>query len=290
MIQTGMIRDRRITRVKTNERHYRIGIHQFDIVEYEEVKKFNPMYIKYTGNEDYWEDMQEVTIEQSEFNSLGLNFLHFKDERLSKSNPYIVKKVWIEFEDKIKKPFIGFQQLYRDCVRFKIIGPEEDIKAIKNLKKFEERFDIRDELEKIRAYSGNDYHKEKKVIVTTSSGERYEVTTTSDYDVTYEIWDKWHSYGKAMKASNRIKWLEEQATICEEKMYQMDALDKEIYRILAHQYDITQYSVDEKYQLVQDMPIIAKENEVHPAEIWISWYSYVYKYIIQEIQWLEKQF
>ena len=288
-IETGIIRDKRVTRVKIGEVHYQIGIHLFDNIEYDEIQKYNKMYINYTGNEDYWADMHEVTLEQSEFNSVGLNYLHFKDERLKKSNPYIVKKVWIDFGGS-KKPFIGFQQLYQDSIRFKVIGPKEDIEAIKAMKKFEEQFDIKDELERIRSYSGNDYHKRRKVTVTTISGETYEVTTSEDYDVTYEIWDKWHAYGKAMKASNRIYWLEEKLTEIEDKTFKMSELEKEVYKILAHQYGVTQYAIDEKYQLAEDMPAISKKNEVHPAEIWKSWYCYIYQYVDREIKWLEKQF
>ena len=98
-ITTGYIRDKRVSKVKVNEVHYEIGIHKFDLVEYEERKVFNPMKISFDEDNEkdmeYWENMDEITINQPEFNSLGLNYMHFKDERLSKTNPYIVKKVCI---------------------------------------------------------------------------------------------------------------------------------------------------------------------------------------------------
>lgn len=290
-IKTGIIKDRRVLKTKVVDVHYQIGIHKFDYIEYEDRCVYNDMFIKYTDNEEYWNNMSEITIEQSEFNSLGLNYMHFKDERLKKSNPYIVKKVWIDFgNDERKKPFIGFQQLYHDSVRVKIIAPQDDIEAIRRLKRFEEKEDINDELSRIRSYSGNDYHKKKKVIATSTSGERYEVTTLEDFDFEYEIYDKWTAYGKAMKASNRINYLEEQIARIEEKIFSMDELERDIYGILAHEYEVDIYTIDERYQLAEDSQTLSKKHDVHPAELWKAFYVYILPIIKKEYEWLEKQF
>ena len=288
-IQTGVIRDRRVNK-KVIREFKQIGIHIYSKVTYEERAVFNEMYINYTDNEEYWDNLHEITIQQSEFNSLGLNYLHFKDEKLNKNNPYIVKKDWIDFGNKRKKPLIGFQQLYKDDIKCKIIGTKDDIEAIKRLKRFEEEIDVNDELDRIRKYKGNDLHKRKKEIVTLASGERYEVTTQEDYDVDYEIFDTWKSYGKALKTSNRIYFLDEQIASIEEKLFNMDELEVKIYQVLAHEYGVDIYSIDEKYQLAEDSQMLSKKFEVHPAELWKAFYAYILPIIKKEYEWLESQF
>lgn len=289
-LPTGQIRDRRVNKVLINEKHYQIGIHKFDIKEYEDRNVFVDMFIHYTDNEEYWEDMCEITINQPEFNSLGLNYLHFKDEKLTKNNPYVVKKVWIDFGNTTKKPLIGFQQLYHDSIRVKIIGTRDDIENIKRLKRWEEDLDVNDELERIREYSGNDFHKKEVVITTSISGERYEVTTMEDYDFEYEIQDRWKSYKKSLRASNRIKFLEREITNIEDKLFRLSDFEKDIYRVLAREYEVTHYSIDEKYMLAEDSQTLANKHDVHPAELWKAFYVYIEPLVKAEYEWLENQF
>lgn len=100
------------------------------------------------SNSKYWDSCDEITIEQSEFNSLGLKQMHYKDKRLSKDNPYIFRKVKYR-----NKKLTGFQQLYTDSIKYKIVAEPDIIQDIREAKYYEEEDDnYKDELEYIRNY------------------------------------------------------------------------------------------------------------------------------------------
>ena len=83
------------------------------------------------------EDLYETVLRQSEFNSLNLGWLHFKQPGLTKTNPYVVIDIFV-----LDEFTIGFQQLYTDSIAVKIIGNKErtngNKKGFQNLKKVEE--------------------------------------------------------------------------------------------------------------------------------------------------------
>ena len=111
--------------------------------------KIKDKYYKTTlSNSKYWDKCDEITIEQSEFNSLNLSQMHYKDERLTKENPYIFRKAKYR-----NHKVVGFQQLYHECIKYKIIAEPHVIQDIKEAKYWEENKNYKDELEEIRNYN-----------------------------------------------------------------------------------------------------------------------------------------
>ena len=150
------------------------------------------------------EPLYEVTIRQSEFNSLGLNWLHFKQPGLTKTNPYVVVDVYV-----LDEFTIAFQQLYTDSIAVKIIGNKDLIHEIESTKRYEERISWRDELDMVRKYQVEfnmnrlqDYYEDE--------------TTIDDYDIQWEVTDSWRNIASAKREvaeerriENRIAFLEE---------------------------------------------------------------------------------
>ena len=82
-----------------------------------------PLYLHYKGNEEYWHNLEQTSVSQNEFASLGIGYMFFKDPSLSKNNPYIYKDAWIDFGGEIgKKPIAAFQQLWHDRISCKVIA------------------------------------------------------------------------------------------------------------------------------------------------------------------------
>lgn len=100
------------------------------------------------SNSKYWDKCDEITIEQSEFNSLNLSQMHYKDERLTKNNPYIFRKAKYR-----NHKVVGFQQLYHESIKYKIIAEPDIIQDIKEAKYWEENKNYKDELDEIRNYN-----------------------------------------------------------------------------------------------------------------------------------------
>ena len=150
------------------------------------------------------DSMYEVTLRQSELNSLNLGWLHFKQPGLTKTNPYVVIDIFV-----LDEFTIGFQQLYKDSIAVKIIGNYELIHEIEITKRFEEKISWKDELDSIRKYQVEfnmnrlqDYYEDK--------------TSIDDYDIKWEVTDSWRNIHQAKKAiaeerkiENRIAYLEE---------------------------------------------------------------------------------
>ena len=251
-----------------------------------------PVYLRVDDQEMFWATKEEVTINQSGFNSLGLQFMHYKQPGLHYiRNPYKVMKVWVDIGSEKKEPMFGVQQIYKDTVRCKLIGTPEQIDGVNANVDFKEEFDINDELQRIRKYSGNDYHSFKTQIKKMSNNqggmEFVEVTSIDDYDIQYDIFTNWKTYKREKYASRRIKFLEEELIKIEDKIGHMDKKTKAIYEILAEGYEILNYDIDEKYILAQNSKDIARKFKCHPAEIWKAFYVHIEPFVKKEIKFIE---
>ena len=250
-----------------------------------------PVFIKYTGNEEYWNSKEQIVINQSEFNSLGLQFMHFMNPELNwETNPYKVMKVWVDIGGERKTPMIGVQQVYKDTIKCKLIGTPEEIEAVKLYKRYEEDISWEDELARIREYSGNDLHRGKEIVKKmVNSGEEVRITTMDDYDFEYVIHSDWKSYKRQLNATKRIRYLEEQIVKIEKRTSDMTEVEKQIYLILADEYGLGKYDIDERHLLAEDSSKIAKKFDTHPAEVWKAFWVYIEPYVEGEIRWLEEQ-
>lgn len=250
-----------------------------------------PVFIKYTGNEKYWNSQEQIVINQNEFNSLGLQFMHYMSPELNyKTNPYKVMKVWVDIGKERKTPMIGIQQVYKDTIKCKLISTPENIEGVKLHKRYEEDISWEDELARIREYSGNEFHKGKEIVKKmVNSGEEVRITTLDDYDFEYVITNDWKTYKRQLNATKRIRYLEEQIVKVEEKLSQMTEVEKQIYLILADEYGLGKYDIDERHLLAEDSNKIAKEFDTHPAEVWKAFWVYIEPYVEGEIKWLEGQ-
>ena len=218
--------------------------------------------------------------------------MHFMDPELNyKTNPYKVMQVWVDIGGEKKEKMFGIQQIYQDSIRCKLIGSPTQIEGVRLHKRFEENKSWKDELDEIRAYIGNEFHKSKEQVkkMSNNSGgiEFVEVTSIDDYDFVYEIESNWKNYKKAMKRSNRLSYLEEQLEKIESRLYGMDDFERQIYKILADEYQVTMYDIDERYLLGENVNDIAKRFDTHPAEIWRSYWVYIEPWVRKEIEWLE---
>ena len=253
-----------------------------------------PVFLNYENNKEYWESLDEITVSQSEFNSLGLQFMHFMSPELNyKNNPYKVMQIYVDIGGDKKEKVIGVQQIYKDTIKCKLIGTPEQIEGVIAHKKYEEDISWEDELEKIRAYSGNDLQRIKKQVkkMANNSGgiEFVEITTLDDYDekYTYEIHSSWYTYKKALNNSRRLDYLEEQLEKIESKTSLMEPLEIEVYKILAKEYGLYSFDIDERCLLSECANEIAKKFETHPAEIWKAFWVYIEPWVKKEIEWLE---
>lgn len=256
-----------------------------------------PVYIKYTGNEDYWDKKEQIVLNQSEFNSVGLGFMHYMSPELSYDKlPYKVSKVWVDIGGENKVPMIGVQQIYFDTIKCKLIGTPEEIEGVRLHKRYEEEeFDIEDELAKIRGYSTNEWFHAKEQIVQLSSGEETRLTTIDDYDIEYEIKTTWKDFRKGLIQSKRVRYLEEQLAKIERITDDMSIIEKRIYRILGEEYGVDSFDIDERYLLAEKPPYgksiaekIAEDFETHPAEVWKAYWICVEPWVKKELEWLEK--
>lgn len=250
-----------------------------------------PIYLKVEGNEEFWDSQEQVVINQSEFNSLELQFMHFMDPELNyKTNPYKVMKVWVDIGEKKKTPMIGVQQVYKDTIKCKLISSPEKIEQVIKYKKYEEDISWEDELARIREYSGNDIHRGKEIVKKmVNSGEEVRITTMDDYDFEYEIWSDWKSYKRQLNTTRRMRYLDEQLSKIENRTSTLTETERAIYRILADEYQVDRFDIDERHLLAEDSKKIAEKFETHPAEIWKAFWVYIEPYVKGEIKWLESQ-
>ena len=158
------------------------------------------------------EDLYETVLLQSEFNSLNLGWLHFKQPGLTKTNPYVVVNIFV-----LDEFTIGFQQLYTDSIRVKIIGNKELIQEIEVSKKYEEKVSWEDQLNSIRKY---------QVEYNMRRVQNYyeDETTFDDYDIKWEIHDSWKNISKAQKEAAEERRIEQKIEYLEEK--QQEKLDE----------------------------------------------------------------
>lgn len=151
------------------------------------------------------EDLYETVLLQSEFNSLNLGWLHFKQPGLTKNNPYVVVNVYV-----LDEFTIGFQQLYTDSIRVKIIGNKELIQEIEVSKKYEEKVSWEDQLDSIRKY---------QVEYNMRRVQNYyeDETTFDDYDIKWEVSDSWRNIHEAQKEAAEERRIEQKIEYLEEK-------------------------------------------------------------------------
>lgn len=161
------------------------------------------------------EDLYETVLRQSEFNSLNLGWLHFKQPGLTKTNPYVVIDIFV-----LDEFTIGFQQLYTDSIAVKIIGNKELIHEIEITKRYEEKVSWKDELDSIRKY---------QVEFNMNRLQDYEdKTSIDDYDIKWEIHDSWKNISKAKKEIAEERRIEKRIAFLEEK--QQEKLDELTYQ------------------------------------------------------------
>jgi hypothetical protein len=251
-----------------------------------------PVFLNYENNKEYWESLEEIVINQSEFNSVGLGFMHFMSPELNyKNNPYKVMQIWVDIGGEKKEKVIGVQQIYKDTIKCKIIGTPNQIEGVRMHKRFEEDKSWQDELAEIREYNANDFHKSKAEIkkMSNNSGgiEFVEVTSIDDYDITYEVTSDWKSYKQALRYSRRTMYLEEQLERIEDRLMLMEPWEKQIYQILAVEYGVTNFDIDERHLLAEVASDIAQKFETHPAEVWKAYWVHIEPWVRKEIEWLE---
>lgn len=162
------------------------------------------------------EDLYETVLLQSEFNSLNLGWLHFKQPGLTKNNPYVVVNIFV-----LDEYTVGFQQLYSDSIKVKIIGNYELIHEIEITKRFEERVSWEDQLDSIRKY---------QVEYNMRRVQNYyeDETTFDDYDIKWEVSDSWRNIHEAQKEAAEERRIENRITFLEEK--QQEKLDELTYQ------------------------------------------------------------
>ena len=287
-----MISEGTKNQLKWSEDHNKVVGIRFDYRSSISKNEF-PVFLNYENNKEYWESLDEVVINQSEFNSVGLGFMHFMSPELNyKNNPYKVMQIYVDIGGDKKEKVIGVQQIYQDTIKCKIIGTSEQIEGIKLHKRFEEDKSWEDELAEIREYSGNAFHESKRQVkrMASNSGgiDEVEVTSIDDYDTVYEIRSDWHSYKKALRYSKRSRYLEEQMVKIEDKLLNMDPIEKQIYKILADEFGVTRFDIDERYLLAEAVEGIASKFETHPAEVWKAYWVHIEPWVEKELQWLER--
>lgn len=151
------------------------------------------------------EDLYETVLLQSEFNSLNLGWLHFKQPGLTKNNPYVVVNIFV-----LDEYTVGFQQLYSDSIKVKIIGNYELIHEIEITKRFEERVSWEDQLDSIRKY---------QVEYNMRRVQNYyeDKTSVDDYDIKWEVRDSWRNIHEAKKEAAEERRIEQKIEYLEEK-------------------------------------------------------------------------
>lgn len=167
---------------------------------------------KYNLNHYIDDSMYETVLRQSEFNSVNLTWLHFKQPGLTKNNPYILVDIFV-----LDEATIGFQQLYTDSIRVKIIGNKELIQEIEVSKRFEEKVSWEDQLDSIRKY---------QVEYNMRRVQNYyeDETTFDDYDIKWEVSDSWRNIHEAQKEAAEERKIEQKIEYLERK--QQEKLDE----------------------------------------------------------------
>ena len=232
-----------------------------------------PIRLQVDGQEMYWAEKSEVVINQSEFNSLGLGFMHFKHPSLNKNNPYRVMKVWVDVGNiEYKEPMYGVQQLYNDGIKCKLIGSENQIESAIANKRFEE-------------------------MSNNSGGIEYvEVTGIDDYDIEYEIWTDWKSYSQRRNGSRRIRYLEDILKKIESKVGDFSPKKKAVFKVLAEEFEVVNFDIDERYLLAEKPAFgksyaekVADKFDTHPATVWKAYWVHIEPWVRKEIEYIEEK-
>lgn len=262
--------------------------------------------LKYTDNEEYWEGLEQVHIRQTEFASLGIGYMFYKDPVLNKNNPYIYKDAWVDYGGEIsKKPTAAFQQLHHDKIACKIIGTGEQIDAIKGMKYVSDVGDIVYIFDKLEKYNVqlNVPKQYRKKVFSTKGDSFIEVTNIEEYDL-YGI-DKeemnyrdyqylveqdklWH------KNERRISMLEKRIEKYESRI---DLDFQKFAKVLINAYpELKMYEALPEdmwtlggQDLYKDMKWISKKhNGASYKSLWQTWYNYQIEIMKKEIKWLEE--
>ena len=192
-----------------------------------------PLYLNYRDNEEYWDNLEQVTISQGEFASLELGYMFFKDPSLNKKNPYIYKDAWIPLEvnekgEPVKKPIAAFQQLWHDRINCKVIADGETIDAIKALKYYEDCQDIIHLFDVLENYNVklNVPRAQRKMVYSLKGNFEIDVTNIEDYDRDNDYEQMSYRDFKYLRDSdmqwhrnyNRLELLEKKLTIYENRI------------------------------------------------------------------------
>lgn len=268
-----------------------------------------PLYIDYVDNEEFWDEKEEISIRQTEFASLGISYMFFKDSRINKHYPNIYRDAWIPFNESQEKgdakitPLPAFQQLSHDRINCKIIGTGEQIDAIRDMKQVEDVGDILyvfDILEKWNVQLNIPKPLRKKIYTAKGSME-IEVTNIEDYDfdVDYEEMN-WRDYKSLIDADKewhrvdrRLDYLVNKLEVYEERI---DPNFKKFGEILIDAYPILKmYEIPQDYyslgpkDLAENIGDISKMyNNASYRSIWQTWYNYIVPKIKREINYLLK--
>ena len=274
------------------------------------LREKTPLFLNYRGNEEYWESLEQVNIKQTEFASLEIGYMFFKDPTLNKNNPYIYKDAWVpisvnEKEEVVKKPLAAFQQLWHDRISCKIIADGESIDAIKSLKYYEDCQDIVHLFDILENYDVrlNVPKAQRKTIYSAKGKQIIEITNVEDYDTDndYERMNyrdykyliqsdkEWH------RNYNRIEMLEKKLDIYESRI---DRNFERFAKVLINAYpELKLYEAlpEDMWSFgPQDLRAnISKISKMYNGagyrSIWQTWYVYQVEQMKKEIKYLEEQ-
>lgn len=269
-----------------------------------------PLYINYVDNEESWDNMEEIHIRQTEFESLGISYMFFKDERINKNYPNIYRDAWIPFNEEQQKgeikitPLPAFQELHKDRVGCKMIGSGEQIDAIRDMKYVSDVGDILHVFDILEKYDVklNIPKALRKKIYTAKGSMEIEVTNIEDYDFENNQEEmSWRDYKSLIDADRewhrvdrRLDYLVNKLEIYEGRV---DPAFQKFAKILINGYPILkmyQAAPDDRYTLgPKDLSDNIKNiSEIYGnasyKSLWQTWYNYVIPQLKREIEYLLK--
>lgn len=267
------------------------------------LKEKTPLYLNYKGNEEYWENLEQISIKQTEFASLKIGYMFFKDPSVNKNNPYIYKDAWIELKKDEVKPLAAFQQLWHDRISCKIIAEGEQIDMIRDLKYYEDCQDIVYIFDKLEKYNVqlNVPKRARKTVYSAKGKQEIEITHIEDYDFDNDYeWISWKDYQYFIQSDkewhknyHRLELLEARVDSYKNRI---DESFKKYADVLINAYpDLKLYEAlpEDMYSLgPKDLKenisrISKKYNGAGYRSIWQTWYNHAVKQMEREIQELE---
>ena len=281
----------------TQDHHIPIGAMTY----WNSIGEKTPIYLNYYGNEQVWEEMEQISISQNEFSSLDIGYMFYKDPTLSKNNPYIYKDAWVNFGknaegEVVKKPLAAFQQLWHDRINCKIIADGETIDAIRALKRYEDASVIVYIFDKIEKYGVelNVPKRQRRIVYSTRGNFEMELTNIEDYDQEWVIEDNWKEISRLHKEDKewhanyaKIEAIEKRIAEYESKV---DPAFEKFAKVLINAYPALKmyqafpeniWQLDPR-DLYNDMGKLARTYQATYTSIWQTWY-------VKEISRLKKE-